>query len=175
VVNAASLFRAEIGVSAPEARQHVALRFHGGDHKSPEYRADHVDDINLKHSSGTGASYLAARLERDRPDLAARVEQGELSASAAAEAGFRERASAGPLRAWLDAEDAASAVLAPACMVVTRVPRLVEIAPGAVQRVALGKPHRKGRVEARAAPGAMRRGRGGGRGRTVEDPKQCHT
>jgi hypothetical protein len=73
------------------------LRTHGGDHKSPEYRANQVDDINLKHG-GTGASYLAARLERDRPDLAARVEHGELSAHAAAiEAGFRERTITVPL------------------------------------------------------------------------------
>jgi hypothetical protein len=42
---------------------------------------------------GTGRAYTEARLRRDRPDLAARVRSGELSANAAAiEAGFRKQA-----------------------------------------------------------------------------------
>jgi hypothetical protein len=44
---------------------------------------------------GTTVEYTLARLNRDRPDLAARVRAGELSANAAAiEAGFRKKPSA---------------------------------------------------------------------------------
>lgn len=47
---------------------------------------------------GTDSSYTVARLERDRPDLAARVAAGELSANAAAiEAGFRPKTVTIPL------------------------------------------------------------------------------
>ena len=47
-----------------------------------------VDHINLK-GGGTSRAYVLARLDRDRPDLAQRVRNGELSANAAAiEAGF---------------------------------------------------------------------------------------
>jgi hypothetical protein len=38
-----------------------------------------VDHINLK-SGGTSRAYVLARLDRDRPDLAQRVRNGELSA-----------------------------------------------------------------------------------------------
>lgn len=53
-----------------------------------------------KHSNriikgGTNSKYTIARLNRDRPDLARRVQLGELSANAAAiEAGFRKRLTA---------------------------------------------------------------------------------
>lgn len=51
-----------------------------------------VDSINISQKGGSDPSYLLARLKRDRPDLAAKVVAGELSAHAAAvEAGFRKR------------------------------------------------------------------------------------
>lgn len=47
---------------------------------------------------GNDSSYTVARLERDRPDLAAKVEAGDLSANAAAiEAGFRSKTATVPL------------------------------------------------------------------------------
>jgi len=53
-----------------------------------------VDNINLNNEpkGGTGKTYTLRRLARDRPDLLAKVEAGELSAHAAAiEAGFRKK------------------------------------------------------------------------------------
>lgn len=54
----------------------------------------HVGDYNIKSSprSGTSETYTLRRLKRDRPDLAEKVMNKELSANAAAvEAGFRPR------------------------------------------------------------------------------------
>lgn len=67
-------------------------RKHGGDHKSEDYRIK-IDNIQLdKAPSGTSESAALRRLRKDRPDLHARVLDGELSANAAAvEAGFRKR------------------------------------------------------------------------------------
>jgi hypothetical protein len=81
-------------ISEAEARQRIErgkLRAHGGDRRS-----DQVDntsnDINLKAKGGTSRSYTLARLDRDRPDLAAKVDAGLMTANAAAiEAGFRKR------------------------------------------------------------------------------------
>ena len=71
-----------------ETAKVMALRSHGGDRRSE----DQADNISLKSEHGTGRDYTIARLRRDRPDLAERVEAGELSAHAAAiEAGFRHR------------------------------------------------------------------------------------
>jgi hypothetical protein len=50
---------------------------------------------NSRFSYGTTSGYTLARLRRDRPDLAAMVSAGELSANAAAiEAGFRKQPTA---------------------------------------------------------------------------------
>lgn len=61
------------------------------------------DSIRNSIKGGTNIVYTLARLRRDRPDLAAQVETGKLSANAAAiQAGFRKQAT--PLdqlrRAW---------------------------------------------------------------------------
>jgi hypothetical protein len=67
----------------------VALGQHGGDRRSEKARADQAGVSSLKYN--TKAHWLA-RLQRDRPDLAQRVINGELSANAAAiEAGFRTK------------------------------------------------------------------------------------
>jgi len=56
--------------------------------RGEESRGSNATSGNL----GRGRSYTLARLRRDRPELAERVEAGELSANAAAvEAGFRRR------------------------------------------------------------------------------------
>lgn len=66
------------------------LAKHGGARKQ-------ADNISLTEY-GTAAAYTIRRLKRDRPDLAERVIEGELSANAAAiEAGFRRRTIAVPL------------------------------------------------------------------------------
>jgi hypothetical protein len=65
------------------------LSEHGGDHKSEEYQ---VDNVNLKAIGGNSEPYTIRRLKRDRPELAEKVLNGELSANAAAiEAGFRKK------------------------------------------------------------------------------------
>jgi len=83
----------------------VELGSHGGDRRSEEVK-DQVTNGRLKPISKLGPNTrerTLARLHRDRPDLAAKVEAGELSANAAAiEAGFRKKLT--PLdelqRAW---------------------------------------------------------------------------
>jgi hypothetical protein len=46
---------------------------------------DNVDQINIRNTGGgTSSSYLAARLKRDRPDLAEEVQAGRMSVRAAA-------------------------------------------------------------------------------------------
>jgi hypothetical protein len=52
------------------------LAAHGGDRKS-ERPDDQGSDRTLKR--GEGADYLAARIKRDRPDIAERVQAGEFS------------------------------------------------------------------------------------------------
>jgi hypothetical protein len=67
-----------------ETARAMALRQHGGDRRS-----EGPCNASLKYGT---AAHWQARLRRDRPDLAERVETGELSANAAAiEAGFRHR------------------------------------------------------------------------------------
>lgn len=76
----------EFSAAVEEGRK---LAAHGGDRRSE--RANQGDNHNLD-SRGTSAAYTIARLERDRPDLAAMVKAGELSANAAGvEAGFRKK------------------------------------------------------------------------------------
>lgn len=59
---------------------------HGGDRKSNQ------GSVTTLNEEDRGAEYALRRLKRDRPDLAERVVNGNLSANAAAvEAGFRPR------------------------------------------------------------------------------------
>ena len=59
---------------------------HGGDRKSDEYQVDDVNSIG----AGNSATYLTARLKRDRPDIAERLVAGEFKSvrAAAIEAGI---------------------------------------------------------------------------------------
>ncbi len=62
----------------------------GGDRKSGEYQTDSISLIN--NAYGTDSHYLLARLKRDRPDIAAQVVEGTISAYAGAvKAGFIKR------------------------------------------------------------------------------------
>ncbi len=55
-------------------------------------RGKKTGDNITRLKRGTSHAYTVARLDRDRPDLAARVHAGELSANAAAiEAGFKKK------------------------------------------------------------------------------------
>ncbi len=67
---------------------HEALPDHGGDRIEQGYNIT----LPEENERGTSQSYTLRRLRRDRPDLADKVIEKELSANAAAiEAGFRER------------------------------------------------------------------------------------
>jgi hypothetical protein len=69
----------------------VKLGRHGGDRRSEEAR-DQGGNTTLKPEEKNTVKHTLARLRRDRPDLAGRVEDGEISANAAAiEAGFRRK------------------------------------------------------------------------------------
>lgn len=98
------LCRREIGITeeqaekvlaaAPDVTVALVLGTHGGDRRSPtvkaeaEGKADQGDIVTLKER-GNSATYLTARLDRDRPDIAARVHAGEISArKGAIEAGI---------------------------------------------------------------------------------------
>ena len=84
------LQHADPEAAAPFTRM-VELGKRGGDRRSEKARADQGNNITLVER-GTSTAYTLARLKRDEPALAKRVEAGELSAHAAAiEAGFRER------------------------------------------------------------------------------------
>ena len=66
---------------------------HGGDRRSEQ-----VDNVNMKQG-GNSESYTVRRLKRDRPELAQKVIQGEISANAAAiKAGFRTKTVSVPVR-----------------------------------------------------------------------------
>ena len=68
------------------------LGLHGGDRKNEKAKNQDRNPTLI----GRGRDYDIARLERDRPDLAARVRANELSANAAAiEAGFRKKPTKG--------------------------------------------------------------------------------
>lgn len=120
-----------VEVHGASAKVHTALANRAGapngnrnaakdkeNNNSDNIRIDLPRGKTLGDIGGTSREYTVARLERDRPDLAARVESGEMSANAAArEAGFRkaqkdknpilvcanrwERASARQREAWL--------------------------------------------------------------------------
>lgn len=75
---------------AVQAETERRIGKHGGDRKS-ETAQNQVDNVNLiRRNGGNSADYLAARIKRDRPDLAARVEAGEFRSmrAAALEAGI---------------------------------------------------------------------------------------
>jgi hypothetical protein len=84
-----AMLAAELSTDADSLRGKIQeLRSHGGDRRSGNFQ---VDNVNLKRRSKAGNSteYLLGRLKRDRPELAIRVMEGEMSAHAAAiEAGF---------------------------------------------------------------------------------------
>jgi hypothetical protein len=61
----------------------VALGQHGGDHGNQYTKAKRQDDPVIL-AKGNSAAYLLARLDRDRPDLAARVRAGEVKPKTAA-------------------------------------------------------------------------------------------
>ena len=63
-----------------------------GEHGGEQGEGEQVDNINSDQGGNIDKTYTLRRLARDRPDLLARVESGELTANAAAiEAGFRRR------------------------------------------------------------------------------------
>jgi hypothetical protein len=85
----------------PDVIDQPKLGKHGGDRRSEKAKADQGGHQNngstLKPSQKNTKAHWLLRLERDRPDLAARVCAKEMSANAAAiEAGFRKR----PLKGW---------------------------------------------------------------------------
>jgi hypothetical protein len=59
---------------------------HGGDRRSEGAKENQVSNVNLK-KGGNRRAYTVARLRRDRPDLAERVEADQISANAAAQMG----------------------------------------------------------------------------------------
>lgn len=76
--------------AARRMQESETLSEHGGDRKSDAAR-NQVDNVNLiSAKGGNSADYLAARIKRDRPDIAARVEAGEFRSmrAAALEAGI---------------------------------------------------------------------------------------
>jgi hypothetical protein len=88
----------------------IELGKHGGDRKSEKARNQ---GSNVTLMRGNGAAYLLAKLDRDRPDLAARVRAGDLKPyTAARQAGIvRDRTILEQLqRLWMKAthEDRAS-------------------------------------------------------------------
>jgi hypothetical protein len=87
-------------VSTPMASDldQIKLGRHGGDRRSEKAKADQGSDKKTVPTLiGRGRNYDLARLDRDRPDLAARVRAKKMSANAAAiEAGFRKP----PLKNW---------------------------------------------------------------------------
>jgi hypothetical protein len=87
-----AMLKAEVGLgekAIKDAIRKATLVAHGGDRRSAEFQGN---NITLKLSRGTSETYIVRRLRRDRPDLAERVERGEMSANkAAVEAGFRDK------------------------------------------------------------------------------------
>jgi hypothetical protein len=63
------------------AQQPAELGEHGGDRKSDEYQG--VDNTLIERGS-TNATYLTARIARDRPDILERMQAGEYTSVRAA-------------------------------------------------------------------------------------------
>lgn len=78
-------YRPDQPVGLPEALQRARLMKRG----RPS-RENKVDNYQLKHDGGTDPRYLEARIERDRPDILARLDAGEFRSvrAAAIEAGI---------------------------------------------------------------------------------------
>jgi hypothetical protein len=77
-------------ITEDEGRR-IILHGHGGDRRSEKtrFQSDNQDDVITLKERGTSRAYVLARLDRDRPDLAAKVRAKTISANAAAiEAGF---------------------------------------------------------------------------------------
>jgi hypothetical protein len=89
-----ALLKAELGLDSDAIRQRIRdaeLAVHGGNAVPGQKGFQRADNIRSL-AYGTSETYAYRRLRRDRPDLAERVDQGEMSAHAAAvEAGFRHR------------------------------------------------------------------------------------
>jgi hypothetical protein len=79
------MLQAEIGLNKAaitRAIRKAELAAHGGDRRSPQFQGDNITLVP-SGDRGTSEAYIIRRLRRDRPDLAERVEHGELSANAA--------------------------------------------------------------------------------------------
>lgn len=88
-VEGLSIMGAEVPVTFADAVETGRLGTHGGDRRSDKVR-DQGSIGNLK--GGNNTAYTLARLDRDRPELAAEVRAGRMTANAAAiEAGFRRK------------------------------------------------------------------------------------
>ena len=57
---------------------------HGGDHKSDEYQGDNSKNVTLKER-GNSQQYRIAKLKRDHPEIADRLEQGVFKSVSEAE------------------------------------------------------------------------------------------
>jgi hypothetical protein len=75
----------------PDVLDQPRLGRHGGDRRSKEFQSGNKSDVTtLKPSEKNTRAHVLRRLDRDYPDLAARVRAGELTANAAAiELGWR--------------------------------------------------------------------------------------
>jgi hypothetical protein len=83
--------RGHEGQVPAQLAEYVALRERAGRPSNADRNTNNIS-ISGERSVGTGRTYTVRRLRRDRPDLAGRVDRGELSANAAAiQAGFRNR------------------------------------------------------------------------------------
>lgn len=86
------MLREELGLPEKEIKNLIVkaqLAAHGGDRRSEKFQGDNV---TLKPQRGNADTYIRRRLKRDNPDLAERVESGELSPHAAAiQAGFKPK------------------------------------------------------------------------------------
>jgi hypothetical protein len=67
-------------LSKLEVDHAIELKSHGGDRRSDEARQDQDYNISLKQQ-GTSADYIKARLRRDHPEIAERLEQGEFKSA----------------------------------------------------------------------------------------------
>jgi hypothetical protein len=74
---------------APETPDPALLGSHGGDRKSKSCKKENqaCNEASLRHGT---AAHWKARLRRDDPDLAARVDRGEHSNAAAVVKGWRK-------------------------------------------------------------------------------------
>jgi hypothetical protein len=71
--------------------EELAIQPHGGDHTSPASKSDNVTLAPLQPKRGNSQASGMRRLMKDWPDLAKKVERGELTVHAAAvKAGFRK-------------------------------------------------------------------------------------